>query len=132
MKKLQGKVAAFLDNPYVGVITTLRPDGTPHSTVVWVDREDGVPRFNTAYGRAKVRHMQANPNVSLTVVDPSDPYRWVSITGKAQLVDEGADAHIDSLAKKYLGADSYPWRRPGEKRVTVRVEPVLVDAYGLD
>lgn len=132
MKELDGKAAEFLDNPYVGIVTTLREDGTPHSTVVWVDREDGVARFNTAYGRAKVRHLQTNPNVSLTVVDPNDAYRWISVSGKAQLVDEGADAHIDSLAKKYLGAESYPWRRADEKRVTVRIEPERLEATGLD
>jgi len=123
---------AFLENPFVAVLTDLRPDGSPHSTVVWVDvDEDGV-LFNTAYGRAKPTYIAGDARVSLTVVDPGDPYRWLSVSGTATLVDEGADGHIDRLAKKYIGADSYPFRQPGEQRVTVRIAVEKVDGRGLD
>jgi PPOX class probable F420-dependent enzyme len=132
MAKLSDKQAQFIDNPYVGVVTTLRDDGSPHSTVVWVDREDGLVSFNTARGRAKERHIAHDPRVSLTVVDPQDPYRWVAVTGKAELVDEGADEQIDKLAKKYLGEDEYPWRDPAQRRVKVRIQPDKVDSAGLD
>ena len=70
--------------------------------------------------------------MSLTVVDPGDPYRWISVSGRATLVDEGADEQIDRLAKKYIGADSYPFRAPGEQRVTVRITIEKIDARGLD
>jgi PPOX class probable F420-dependent enzyme len=124
---------AFLrDNPFVGVVTTLRPDGSPHATVVWVDADHEGPWFNTAYGRAKTRYLAGDPRVALTVIDPSDPYRWISVSGAAGLVDEGADPDIDHLAHKYLGVDEYPNRRPGEQRVTVRIEPRLIDSRGLD
>src|ERR671936_2250596 len=114
----------FLDeNPYVGVVTTLRDDGSPHSTVVWVDREDGAVSFNTARGRAKERHLGRDPRVSLLVVDPENAYRWVAVSGTAELVDEGADEQIDKLSKKYLGKDEYPWRDPSERRVKVRIKP---------
>jgi PPOX class probable F420-dependent enzyme len=120
----------FLDEPFVGVASTIRDDGSPHSTVVWVDQEDGYVEFNTARGRAKPRYLERDPRATVTVVDPQNPYRWMSVTGHAELVDEGADRHIDRLAKKYLGKDEYPWDKDG--RVTVRITPEKVDAYGLD
>lgn len=132
MARLTEEQQRFLDNPYVAVATTLRPDGSPHSTVVWVDRDNGAVTFNTAYGRRKPEHIQNDNRVSLTMVDPEDPMRWISISGKARLVDEGADAHIDRLAKKYLGQDEYPWRSAEEQRVTVRIEPEKVTATGIE
>jgi PPOX class probable F420-dependent enzyme len=131
--KLTEEQRKFLSNPFVGTITDLRPDGSPHSTVVWVDSDDdGGVSFNTAYGRAKPRHIASDPRVSLTVVDPGDAYRWISIDGVATLVDDGADEQIDRLAKKYLGADSYPFRAPGERRVTVWIAPTRVEDRGLE
>jgi PPOX class probable F420-dependent enzyme len=132
MAKLNEKQVEFLDSPYVGVVTTLRPDGSPQSTVVWVDVVDGVPSFNTARGRVKSRDLEADPRASLVVVDPSDAYKWVALDGRAELTDEGADAQIDKLAKKYLGADEYPFRNPEEQRVSVRIVPDRVSSGGLD
>ena len=132
MAKLTDAQKEFLRKPYVGVATTLRPDGSPHNTVVWVDQEDGYVEFNTARGRAKPRNLERDPRATLTVVDPEDSYRWLSVSGPAELVDEGADDQIDRLAKKYLGKDTYPWRKPTEQRVTVRIKPERVDAYGID
>jgi PPOX class probable F420-dependent enzyme len=122
----------FLENPFVGVITDVRPDGSPHSTIVWIDVDDDGVSFNTAHGRAKPRYIANDSRVSLAVVDPQDPYRWLSISGTATLVDEGADDQIDRLAKKYIGADSYPFRQPGERRVTVRIAVEKVDASGFE
>jgi PPOX class probable F420-dependent enzyme len=122
----------FLDeNPFAGVATTLRDDGSPHSTIVWVDLDGGQPSFNTARGRAKDRHLQRDPRVSLTMVDPQDPYRWVSVSGRAELTEDGADAQIDKLAKKYLGKDEYPWRKAEETRVKVLIAPEKVDSTGV-
>jgi PPOX class probable F420-dependent enzyme len=132
MPKLNDKQKEFLDNPYVGVVTTLRPDGSPQTTVVWVDREDGAISFNTAYGRRKPTNLERDPRVSLLVLDPSDPYKWLAVDGRAELTTSGADTQIDRLAKKYLGQDEYPWRSPDERRVTVRIEPAHVTSYGLD
>ena len=123
----------FLDeNPFVGVLTTLRPDGSPHSTVVWVDVEDGVVSFNTEEGRAKVRHIDDEPRVSLLVLDPSDPYRWVALSGATEITTEGAQEQIDTLAKKYLGKDTYPWSNPEKKRLKVLIRPQHVDSSGFD
>ncbi len=120
------------DNPYVGVATTLRSDGSPHSTIVWVDVEDGTIGFNTARGRAKERHLNRDPRASLLVVDPNDSYKWAAVSGRAELIEEGADAQIDKLAKKYLGKDEYPWRKSSERRVSVRIKPEKVDSAGFD
>jgi PPOX class probable F420-dependent enzyme len=122
----------FLENPFVGVVTTLHRDGSPQSTVVWVDVDDDGPSINTAYGRVKPRNLERDPRVSLVVVDPDDAYRWVKINGVAKLVDEGADEHIDRLSKKYTGRDVYASRQPGEKRVTVRITPTRIQSRGLD
>ena len=132
MATLTEQQKQFLDNPFVGVVTTLRPDGSPHSTVVWVDRLDGEVSFNTARGRAKERYLSADPRVSLLVVDPDNPYRWLSVSGTAELTENGADSQIDKLAKKYLGRDRYPGRSPQERRVSVRIRPEKVDASGFD
>jgi PPOX class probable F420-dependent enzyme len=130
---LSEKQTQFLEqNPFAGTVTTLRNDGSPHSTIVWVDVEDGRPSFNTARGRAKARHLEHDPRVSLVMVDPQNQYRWVSVSGRAQLTEEGADAQIDKLAKKYLDKDEYPWRKAEETRVKVLIEPEQVDSTGLD
>jgi PPOX class probable F420-dependent enzyme len=133
MAKLEEKPRKFLDeSPYVGVVTTLREDGSPHSTIVWVDVEGDKVSFNTARGRAKPRHLEHDPRASLLMVDPNNAFRWVAVSGPAELTEEGADAQIDKLAKKYLGKDEYPWRNPEETRVKVLIEPEKVDATGFD
>ena len=133
MAQLTDKQRKFIaEHPYVGTVTTIRPDGTPHSTIVWVDAEDGVVTFNTAVGRAKERYLRQNPNAAITVVDPGNPYEWVSVSGPVEITTEGADEQIDRLAKKYLGKDEYPWRSADEQRITVRIKPEKVDSAGLD
>jgi PPOX class probable F420-dependent enzyme len=122
----------FLEQPIAGALTTLRADGSPHTTVVWVDVDDDGVMFNTAAGRAKPEHLKRDPRASLIVIDPQDAYRWVAISGRAEMTTEGADAQIDKLAKKYLGQDEYPWRKPDEQRLSVRIQAEHVDSYGLD
>ncbi len=122
---------AFIrENPFVAVAATLRPDGSPHSTVVWIDEEDGKVIFNTAAGRAKERHLAQDGRISITVIDPADAYKWVSVSGTATLETEGAREHIDKLSNKYMGKD-YPWYQ-GEQRIIVTITPELVDSYGFD
>jgi PPOX class probable F420-dependent enzyme len=133
MAQLTDKQRDFIArNPYVGTVTTLRQDGSPHNTIVWVDAEDGVVTFNTAVGRAKERHLRADPRAAITVMDPENAYQWVSISGRAEVTTEGADEQIDHLAKKYLGKDEYPWRDPAEQRVSVKITPDKVDSAGFD
>lgn len=132
MATLTEKQQEFLDNRFYAVVTALRPDGSPHSTVVWVDRDDGTVTFNTAYPRAKPRYLENDPRLSVFVLDPEDPFRWLSVSGRAELTTEGADDHIDRLSKKYTGRDRYASHRPGEQRVTVRVHADRIEARGID
>jgi len=132
VRELSPSERAFLEQPFVGVVTDLRPDGSLHSTVVWVDVDDDGVSFNTAWPRAKPRYLQANPNVALLVVDPGDEYRWISISGSATLTEDGADDQIDRLAKKYKDLDSYPWHKPEETRVSARISPTWIEARGID
>ena len=132
MTTLDDKARKFLEQPYVGTVTTLRQDGSPHSTIVWVDVDDDGLSFNTAAGRAKPRNLERDPRISLLVVDPEDTYKWVSISGTAELTTDGAEGPIDRLAKKNLGQDEYPWRKPEEQRIKVRINPEHVDSYGFD
>jgi PPOX class probable F420-dependent enzyme len=132
MATLNDNARKFLEQPFVGTVTTLRPDGSPHSTIVWVDTDTDEVLFNTAAGRAKEKHLRQDPRVSVLVVDPQNPMRWVGVSGTAELTTEGADEQIDKLAKKYLGKDEYPWRSPDEQRVKVRIRPEHVETTGLD
>ena len=131
MAKLTDAQRAFVrDNPFYAVVTTLREDGSPHSTVVWVDEEDGEILFNTAYPRVKPRELEHDPRASVAVVDPADGYRWIAVSGPATLTTDGANDDIDRLSRKYTGAD-YQWHREGETRVTVRLRPERITAYGI-
>ncbi len=105
-------------------LATLMPDGSPQVTPVWFDYKDGVIRVNTAKGRVKARNMKQGAPVALAVMDPDNPYRYVQVRGRVKRVaEQNADAHIDTLAKKYLGKDKYPWARPGDVRVIYEIEP---------
>jgi PPOX class probable F420-dependent enzyme len=133
MTELTDKQRRFIaENPFVATATTLRRDGSPHNTIVWIDVEDGIVTFNTAAGRAKERHLRNDPRAAVTVVDPENTYQWVSVSGPAEMTTEGADEQIDKLAKKYLGQDEYPWRSPDQQRVSVKIHPEKVDSSGLD
>ena len=108
-------------------LATIMPDGTPQVTPVWFDYYGGRVRVNTAKGRVKARNLKPGAAVALSIMDPDNPYRYLQIRGRvANATETGADAHIDSLAKKYLGKDQYPYRRPGEVRVMYEIEPVSV------
>jgi PPOX class probable F420-dependent enzyme len=112
-------------------VATVGRDGRAQVTPVWVDWDGTHVRINTARGRVKDRNLQANPRVALSIQDPENPYRYVQVQGRvAEITTDGADAHIDSLAKKYLGKDKYPGRRPGEVRVLVKIVPERVQSMG--
>jgi hypothetical protein len=112
-------------------LATLMPDGTPQVTPVWFDHTDGVIRVNTAKGRVKARNMKEGAPVALAIMDPDNPYRYIQIRGRVRrVVEVDADQHIDSLAKKYLGKDKYPFAQPGEVRVMYEIEPLAVNTMG--
>jgi PPOX class probable F420-dependent enzyme len=129
---LNDKAAKLLLGRNWGNLVDLRPDGSPHVTPVWVDYDGQHVLVNSAYGRCKVRNIQRDPRVAIDVL-PSDDQQsgYVSVSGTAELVDEGADEHIDKLAKKYLGLDEYPFRARGERRVIIRITPERVDTHGV-
>lgn len=112
---------AFLREPHIAVLSTVMPDGSPHSTPVWVDTDGERVVFNLVKGRVKHRNLSRDNRVAVTVVDGRDPYRTFIARGTATLLDEGADEHIDALSHKYLG-EPYPMHRPGWERVIVKVE----------
>jgi PPOX class probable F420-dependent enzyme len=110
-------------------LATVMADGSPQVTPVWFDYRDGVIRVNSARGRVKSRNMREGAPVALAIMDPDNPYRYIQIRGHVRrVVDNGANAHIDSLAKKYLGKDKYPYAQPGEQRVMFEIEPTSVQA----
>ncbi len=112
-------------------LATVNADGTPQVTPVWVDSDGTHIRFNTAKGRLKDKNLRRSPVVALAIMDPETPYRDFQVKGGiAEVTETGADAHIDALAKKYIGQDKYPWRRPGEVRVTYKILPERVQTMG--
>jgi PPOX class probable F420-dependent enzyme len=121
----------FTGKKALASIATVMADGSPQVTPVWFDYTNGKIRINTARGRVKARNMKVGAKVALAIIDPDNPYRYVGIRGPVVSESEnGADAHIDSLAKKYLGQDKYPFRQPGEVRVTYEIEPASVHVNG--
>jgi PPOX class probable F420-dependent enzyme len=120
------KVRTLLTERHHAVITTRGEDGSMHSAVVWVDVRDGQVAVNSAVGRTWPTNLERDPQVTVLVMNEANPYEYVEIRGTASGTTEGADDHIDRLAKKYLDADSYPFRQEGEQRITYRVAPTLV------
>ena len=112
--------------PNHAVVSTLNDDGSVHSTVVWVSLEDGRLAVNSAVGRKWPTNLERDPTVTVVVYDETNPYDYVEVRGSARGTVDGADDHIDRLAKRYLDADSYPFRTPEEQRITYVVEPTLV------
>jgi PPOX class probable F420-dependent enzyme len=112
-------------------IATVMKDGSPQVTPVWFDYADGKIRVNTARGRVKSRTLRKRAPVALAIMDPDNPYRYLQIRGRVvNATEEGADAHIDSLAMKYLGKDKYPFRQPGEVRIRYEIEPTSAQGNG--
>jgi PPOX class probable F420-dependent enzyme len=110
---------------------TLMPDGSPQVTPVWCDFDGTHIRINSAKGRVKDKNMRRSKKVALAIIDPDNPYRYLAVRGVVdEVTEQGADAHIDSLAKKYLGKDKYPFRQPGEARVIYRIRPERTSTNG--
>jgi PPOX class probable F420-dependent enzyme len=131
MPVLPESVKDLLNKKAFASLATVNADGTPQVTPVWFDFDGAHIRFNTARGRVKDRNLSRNPVVALAIMDPDNPYRYVQVKGRvAEVTESGADAHIDSLAKKYLGQDTYPFRKAGEVRVIYRVLPERVQTMG--
>ncbi len=119
------------DRKALANVGTVMSDGSPQVTPMWFDYDGTLILVNSARGRVKDRNMRRNPAVAVSIVDPDNAYRYVAVRGRVvEITEEGADAHIDRLAKKYLGQDRYPHRRPGEVRVTYKIAPQRVSGMG--
>jgi PPOX class probable F420-dependent enzyme len=112
-------------------LATLMPDGSPQVTPVWCDYDGTYVLINSAKGRIKDKNMRRNKKVALSIMDPDNAYRHLALRGEvAEITEKNADAHIDALAKKYLGKDKYPFRQPGEVRVIYKIRPEKVSTTG--
>jgi PPOX class probable F420-dependent enzyme len=112
-------------------LATLKSDGSPQVTPVWIDYDGKYVIVNTAEGRVKDRNLKRDGRVAIAIMDPDNPYRYLGVEGKvAEVTKNGADAHIDKLAKKYLGMDKYPHRQPGEVRVIYKITPERAHTMG--
>ncbi len=114
-----------------GHLATLLPNGTPQTSPVWVDFDETHVLVNSARGRLKDKNMRQRPQVALSIQDPDDPYRYLEVRGRVvEITEQGAEEHIDRLAKRYLGLDRYPYRQPGEVRVIYKIKPDRTSAIG--
>ena len=123
--------AGILDTKALLYLGTQNKDDSPQVSPVWFGTNGDIIEVNSAKGRLKDLNMRARPKVSIAIVDPENPYKYVGIQGTVvEITENGADAHIDALANKYLGVDSYPNRREGEVRVIYRIRADKVFTMG--
>jgi len=131
MATIPASHADLLEKKAFANLSTLNADGSPQVTPVWVDYDGTNVMVNTARGRVKTKNLEREPRVALSIADPENPYRYLGIQGRVtEMTEKGADAHIDKMAKKYMGKDTYPYRTPGEVRVIVKIKPDKVHAIG--
>jgi len=121
--ELTPKARKLIDGKNFANLATLMPDGSPQVTPVWIDRDGDIILVNTAEGRQKPKNLARDPRVALDIFDQSDPYTWTQIRGRmVEMTKEGAEDHIDKMAKKYIGKEKYPWRQPGQDRILIKIQ----------
>ena len=131
MKKIPDSHADIFEKKAFAHLSTIMPDGSPQASAVWVDTDGPYILVNSAEGRLKDRNIRRDPRVAVSVTDPENPYLSLMIRGRvSKITNEGADAHIDKMAKKYMGVDEYPFRTADEVRVIYYIEPERVAAMG--
>lgn len=131
MTQIPEQYRDLLEEPVTASLATVLPNGQPQVTPVWCDLVDGLIRVNTAEGRQKHKDMVERPQVTVMAIDPQNPYRYLEVRGRvARIEQEGADAHIDLLAKQYMGVDRYPYHDPAQRRVIAYIEPIKVSGLG--
>lgn len=123
----------LLEEPAYGQLATLMPDGSPQVTQVWVDTDGAHILVNTGADHQKAKNVRRDPRVAVNVHDPASPARIATVRGKVvEITAEGAEQHIAALARKYLGTDRYPFRRPGEQRIVLKIQPESIYSFGLE
>jgi PPOX class probable F420-dependent enzyme len=120
------EVQQLLTEPNYAVVSTLNADGSILSAVVWIDLQDAELAINSAIGRRWPTNLERDPRVTLVVYESGNPYNYVEVQGRAEGNTDEADDHIDSLAKKYINQDRYPFRQPGEQRIKYVITPERV------
>jgi PPOX class probable F420-dependent enzyme len=124
MAAIPDQARHLFEGKHVGHVATVNPDGTPQVSAVWIGIDGDLVSFNTAEGRVKTRNLRANPAVAISIANAENSYENLILQGQVvEITHDGADDDIDALAKRYLGADSYPGRNPDEERLIVRIEP---------
>ena len=128
MAAIPDEAKHLFENKEMAHVATLNADGSPQVSAVWIARDGDLITFNTAEGRVKPNNLRRDGRVAISITDEENPYENVLVQGKVvEMTNDGADADIDALAKRYLDADSYPFRQEGEKRVIVKIEPEKVN-----
>ena len=123
MSTFEPGVLKLLEGKNFASFVTLLSDGSPHVAPTWIDHEEDIILINTAVGRLKEKNVKKDPRVALSIYDNENPYHMVAIRGKVvELTTDGAESHIDKLAKRYLGMDKYPRRSPDEKRILIKIK----------
>ncbi len=123
-------IKQFLSAKAYGHVVTRNADGSPQVSMVWMDVDGNEVLFNTAEGRVKPRNLRRDPRIIISVQNPDDSQVYALFHGTATVTEEGADQHIDKLAKRFLGMDEYPWRAPGEQRLIVRIQVDRIGGFG--
>jgi PPOX class probable F420-dependent enzyme len=121
--KLTAEDTEFISEPQIAHLATVLADGSPHVTPVWIDTDGEALLFNTFKGSVKHRNLVRDPRVAISIVDKANPYRKLLLRGTVSFIEDGAEEHLDRLAKKYLDVDTYPWRNPDHVRIIARVLP---------
>ena len=115
--------ADILDQKVLAHVATIGPDGEPQNNPVWFDHQDGLIRFSQTTTRQKMRNLERDPRIALSIVDENNPYRYLEIRGTVERIDPYPDyAFINSMAKKYTGEDAYTYR-PQDERIVIVVRP---------
>ena len=130
-ESIEGRAREILEDKNFSMVATIRKDGSPHVVPTWVDTDGSHVILNSAEGRAWPANLRRDNRITVTVPNIENPYEYVEIRGTlADETTDGADEHIDKMAKKYMDADSYPFRKEGEVRIIFRIEPERVIHYG--
>jgi PPOX class probable F420-dependent enzyme len=119
----------LFEKPVIASLATIMPSGQPQVNPVWCDYDGTHVRVNSSKGRAKDKNMRERPQVTLLLINPESVWHWIEVRGTVEeIIEEGADAHIDALAQKYLGVDKFPYRQPDQVRVMYKIKPTRVNA----
>ena len=127
LSEIPKKVKELIDDKNIAHLATLKNNGSPHVTPVWIDRVDNTILINVSENRLKLKNMKNDKRIALSIVNHNDSYEWASIIGEViDITNINADVHLDKLSQKYLGLSQFPWKQKGEIRIIVKIAPKTV------